>query len=95
MAKGPVLIEDDTSDPVSADAPPARTVPTGAAMQTVAAIARPRKSVLGRWFGALDRRIGPSRPYRNTVTGLWPKSNLATWLRPSGALLFVLRHRSA
>ena len=77
MAKGPVLIEDDASDPSNpADAPPVLDVspaPTGAAMHTIAAMARPRKSILGRWFlGLLLAVIGffVSLAAWNTVTAL-------------------------
>ncbi len=53
---GPVLIEIDDTGPSPADAPPIDEdtgVPTGQAMQTMAAIAARRPSALMRWFWRL------------------------------------------
>ncbi len=57
MTRGPVLIDldDDPTDVTPATAPAVidDDAPQGAAMQTVAAIATRRRSVLGRWFWSL------------------------------------------
>lgn len=53
---GPVLIEIDEDGPSPAEAPPitdAGEVPTGQAMQTMAALAARRPSTLARWFWRL------------------------------------------
>lgn len=57
MTRGPILIdlEDKASDVTPATAPPVvdDDAPQGAAMQSVAALATRRSSVLGRWFWSL------------------------------------------
>ena len=53
---GPVLIEIDEAGPSPSDVPPVMddpAMPTGQAMQTMAALAARRPSVLVRWFWRL------------------------------------------